>query len=100
MTLEVWQHIRQEAKELAECEPMLASFFHSTILKHQNLGSALSYLLANKLANPIMPQFRCVKLLKKPIKPSPISLTVPLVILKLCATAILLWNYGLPHCFI
>ena len=43
MTLEVWQHIRQEAKELAECEPMLASFFHSTILKHQNLGSALSY---------------------------------------------------------
>ena len=42
-------------KELAECEPMLASFFHSTILKHQNLGSALSYLLANKLANPIMP---------------------------------------------
>ena len=55
MTLEVWQHIRQEAKELAECEPMLASFFHSTILKHQNLGSALSYLLANKLANLIMP---------------------------------------------
>ena len=35
MTLEVWQHIRQEAKELAECEPMLASFFHSTILKQK-----------------------------------------------------------------
>ncbi|WP_419183339.1 serine O-acetyltransferase, partial [Rodentibacter caecimuris] len=50
MILDVWQHIRQEAKELAENEPMLASFFHSTILKHQNLGSALSYLLANKLA--------------------------------------------------
>ena len=43
MTLEVWRHIRQEAKALAECEPMLASFFHSTILKHQNLGSALSF---------------------------------------------------------
>ena len=27
MTLDVWQHIRQEAKELAENEPMLASFF-------------------------------------------------------------------------
>ena len=26
MTLDVWQHIRQEAKELAENEPMLASF--------------------------------------------------------------------------
>ena len=100
MTLEVWQHIRQEAKELAECEPMLASFFHSTILKHQNLGSALSYLLANKLANPIMPAISLREIMKKPIKPSPISLIVPLVILKPCATAILPWNCGLPHCFI
>ncbi|WP_017806330.1 serine O-acetyltransferase [Avibacterium paragallinarum] len=55
MPAEVWTLLRQEAKELAECEPMLASFFHSTILKHQNLGNALSYILANKLANPIMP---------------------------------------------
>ncbi|MFZ7129084.1 serine O-acetyltransferase [Avibacterium avium] len=55
MPAEVWKLLRQEAKELAECEPMLASFFHSTILKHQNLGNALSYILANKLANPIMP---------------------------------------------
>ena len=27
MTLEVWQHIRQEAKELAECEPMSQQAF-------------------------------------------------------------------------
>lgn len=52
---QVWQNIRQEAQELATSEPMLASFFHSTILTHQNLGGALSYILANKLANPIMP---------------------------------------------
>ncbi|WP_032107973.1 serine O-acetyltransferase [Necropsobacter massiliensis] len=55
MSVELWNLIRQEAKEQVECEPMLASFFHSTILKHHNLGSALSYILANKLANPIMP---------------------------------------------
>ncbi len=29
--------------------------FHATPLKHENLGSALSYMLANKLATPIMP---------------------------------------------
>ncbi len=52
---QIWQNIRDEAKELANCEPMLASFFHATILKHQNLGGALSYILANKLSNPIMP---------------------------------------------
>ncbi|WP_115718952.1 serine O-acetyltransferase [Gallaecimonas mangrovi] len=51
----VWQHITDEAKALVECEPMLASFYHATLLKHDGLGSALSYMLANKLANPIMP---------------------------------------------
>lgn len=34
---------------------MLASFFHATLLKHENLSGALSYILANKLADPIMP---------------------------------------------
>ncbi|MEA9392323.1 serine O-acetyltransferase [Acerihabitans sp. TG2] len=51
----VWNNIKAEARLLADCEPMLASFFHATLLKHENLGSALSYMLANKLANPIMP---------------------------------------------
>ncbi|MCI4180817.1 serine O-acetyltransferase, partial [Dickeya dianthicola] len=51
----VWKNIKEEARSLAECEPMLASFFHATLLKHENLGSALSYMLANKLANAIMP---------------------------------------------
>ncbi|CAM2816684.1 serine O-acetyltransferase [Glaesserella parasuis] len=51
----IWQNIRNEAQELANSEPMLASFFHATILKHHHLGDALSYILANKLANAIMP---------------------------------------------
>lgn len=51
----LWEAIRTEARCLAENEPMLASFFHATILKHDNLCHALSYILANKLANEIMP---------------------------------------------
>lgn len=62
----VWNNIKAEARALADCEPMLASFFHATLLKHENLGSALSYMLANKLANPIMPPSPFVKSLKKP----------------------------------
>ena len=71
MTLDVWQHIRQEAKELAENELMLASFFHSTILKHQNLGGALSYLLANKLANPIMPAISLREIIEEAYQANP-----------------------------
>jgi serine O-acetyltransferase len=51
----VWEIIVQEARELAEQEPMLASFYHATIIKHESLGAALSYILANKSMTPSMP---------------------------------------------
>lgn len=51
----VWEAIRQEAVEQTEVEPMLASFYHATILKHDKLADALSYILANKLATVSMP---------------------------------------------
>jgi len=31
----VWKNIKAEARALAECEPMLASFYHATLLKHR-----------------------------------------------------------------
>lgn len=51
----VWQTIVKEAREQSEQEPMLASFYHATIIKHDSLASALSYILANKLNTPSMP---------------------------------------------
>ncbi|RKS85921.1 serine O-acetyltransferase [Orbus hercynius] len=51
----LWQTIREEAQQLVESEPMLASYFHATLLNHDNIGSAISYILANKLANDVMP---------------------------------------------
>lgn len=50
----VWKNIKAEVKLLANCEPMLVNFFNATILQHNNLGSALSYILANKLASPFL----------------------------------------------
>ncbi len=51
----VWQRIVKEARELSEQEPMLGSFYHATIIKHDSLSSALSYILANKLDTASMP---------------------------------------------
>ena len=50
-----WDKIREEAAIMVAEEPMLASFFHSTILNHDSLRSALSFQLANKLASAVMP---------------------------------------------
>lgn len=49
MTDNIWLAIREETEIEARNEPILASFLHATILKHDSLESALSYHLANKL---------------------------------------------------
>ena len=51
----LWDKIRDEAWHYSINEPILASFFYSTILNHKDLKSALSYQLANRLDNHTMP---------------------------------------------
>jgi serine O-acetyltransferase len=51
----LWKTIREEAWACSANEPILASFFHSTILNHNSLASALSYQLASRLDSPTMP---------------------------------------------
>lgn len=52
---QVWKAIVREARDLSDQEPMLASFYHATIIKHESLTSAVSYILANKLNTASMP---------------------------------------------
>jgi serine O-acetyltransferase len=51
----IWQKLRQETREKAESEPILASYLHATILNHRTLVDALSCHLASKLAPPNLP---------------------------------------------
>ena len=48
----IWLQLREESREKAESEPILASYLHATILNHRSLEDALSFHLASKLANP------------------------------------------------
>ena len=45
----IWSALREQAEALAQREPALASFVHTTLLKHERLESALSYHLAKKI---------------------------------------------------
>ena len=45
----IWSALRTQAEQIAESEPELSSFAHSTILKHDRLEQALSYHLAKKI---------------------------------------------------
>jgi hypothetical protein len=50
----VWDLMRWEAFQEAQREPLLVSFFFSTILNHRSLESSLAFLLANRLSSPAM----------------------------------------------
>ena len=50
-----WEAMRAEAAAKAEEEPILGSYFHATILNHMTFHSALSFRLASKLDNPMLP---------------------------------------------
>ena len=51
----IWQKLREESREKAEGEPILASYLHATILNHRCLEDALSFHLASKLATANLP---------------------------------------------
>ena len=51
----LWQQIRLEAERLGQAEPVLASFFHASLLGHPTLASALAFLLASKLGDRDLP---------------------------------------------
>jgi len=51
----LWEIMCEEARVKANEEPILGSYFHATILNHKSFGSALSFRLASKLDNPMLP---------------------------------------------
>lgn len=57
MRHEIWQQLKQEAFELVTKEPLLASHVYSSVLNHDCLGSALSFIVANKLSDAVVSAF-------------------------------------------
>ena len=55
MSSELWRQLRSEAEEVICKEPLLASYVHACVLKHKDLQSSLSFILANKLSDDVMP---------------------------------------------
>jgi len=57
MRYEVWEQLRVEATALVKKEPLLASHVYSCVLNHECLGSALSFIVANKLSDAVVSPF-------------------------------------------
>lgn len=68
---EVWEGIRNEVTAQVESEPVLASFLHAVILNHQRLEDALSFHLAGKLENAVLPAMAIRELIDKALAADP-----------------------------
>ncbi len=52
MQTEIWETIQEETLRRVQAEPVLASFFHTTVLEHHSLfSSAVADLIANDLGS-------------------------------------------------
>lgn len=52
---DIWAELRAEAERKASEEPILGSYFYATILNHESFAAGLSFRLASKLDNPMIP---------------------------------------------
>ncbi|NLJ92354.1 MAG: serine O-acetyltransferase [Aeromonadales bacterium] len=66
-----WLRIREEARWMIAEEPMLGSFYYSTILNHDSLKCSLSFILANKLESTVMPAISLREIIETVIKAEP-----------------------------
>ncbi|PWV60534.1 serine O-acetyltransferase [Plasticicumulans acidivorans] len=67
----LWDAVREEAARTTREEPILASFLHATLLNHRDLGSALSFTLANKLGGSIVPPMVVREIIEEAIASAP-----------------------------
>lgn len=67
----IWEQLHTEAHQIVLTEPLLASYVYACILNHANLGSALSFILANKLSDEVMPAIAVRELFDAAYRESP-----------------------------
>ncbi len=71
MSDELWQQLRTEAEQVVQQEPLLANYVHARVLNHDSLESALSFILANKLSDDVMPVVTVLELFDNAFSNSP-----------------------------
>ena len=71
MSDKLWAQLRAEAQQVIQHEPLLASYVYACVLNHDSLGSALSFILANKLSDDVMPVVTVRELFDKAFNASP-----------------------------
>ena len=65
-----WNVIQEETERRVKAEPVLASFFHTTILEHSSFSSALADLIANDLGSTSVQPMMLISVIKDAVNSS------------------------------
>ncbi|MEH6445283.1 MAG: serine O-acetyltransferase [Oceanospirillaceae bacterium] len=68
---QLWCVMQEEARTEMIDEPMLASFYHSSVINHSTIKSALSFLLAMKLSDDVMSPVLLREILEQAMQADP-----------------------------
>ena len=71
MADKLWEKLKDEANQVIQREPLLASYVYACVLNHGSLQSALSFILANKLSDDVMPAIAVRELFESAFIASP-----------------------------
>lgn len=66
----IWREIRRETEQQISAEPLLASFLHAVVLRHDSLEESLSLHLAQKLRAPVLGEVILKEILHEGLKAS------------------------------
>jgi len=67
----LWDAMKNEARDKAQEEPILGSYFHATILNHRSFQSALSFRIASRLDTPMLPTMMVRDVIEEALDDSP-----------------------------
>lgn len=67
----LWQAIRSEVKLRADFEPIMSTFFHASVLNHDTIEGALSFILASKLDSPVVSSMAIREIIEQAYRAEP-----------------------------
>ncbi|EEG07930.1 serine O-acetyltransferase [Pseudogulbenkiania ferrooxidans] len=68
----IWLAVFKEAEAAAQAEPLLASFLHMTVLRHDTLEDVLAFHLSSKLSSPVMDARALMELFREALAADPV----------------------------
>ncbi|MBT3427983.1 MAG: serine O-acetyltransferase [Gammaproteobacteria bacterium] len=67
----LWKAMRSEVRLRADFEPIMSTFFHASVLSHDTIEGALSFILASKLDSPVVSNMAIREIIEEAYKDDP-----------------------------